>query len=176
MDKLNKISKSLLYLFVVSGTIWLGSYVTRLSLFYNLFRSDELVLKEYVNNQNISGIFTTLIAAVSINMIFYLIMILSFVFFFVTAKLNLKLNGWLFISVILILVCLPFELYLMSIDYKFVMMVWKGSFNSQEALQLVLKRFTIISSFSVVEILSYLAVIYLFLFQPLTGIRRKLVE
>lgn len=176
MDKLNKISKSLLYLFVVSGTIWLGSYVTRLSLFYNLFRSDELVLKEYVNNQNISGIFTTLIAAVSINMIFYFIMIFAIILFLAVAKLNLKLNGWLFISVILILVCLPFELYLMSIDYKFVMMVWKGSFNSQEALQLVLKRFTIFSSFSIVEILSYLAVIYLFLFQPLTGIRRKLVE
>ena len=176
MEKLNKISKTLLYLFVVSGTIWLGSYVTRLSLFYNLFRSDELVLKEYVNNQNISGIFTTLIAAVSINMIFYFIMIFAIILFLTVAKLNLKLNGWLFISVILILVCLPFELYLMSIDYKFVMMVWKGSFNSQEALQLVLKRFTIISSFSVVEILSYLAVIYLFLFQPLTGIRRKLVE
>lgn len=176
MDKLNKISKSFLYFFVASGTIWLGSYITRLSLFYNMFKSDELVLKEYVTEQNISGIFTTLIAAISLNMIFYLIMILAFIIFLATAKLNLKLNGWLFISVILIFVCLPFELYLMTSDYKFVMMVWKGSFNAQEALQLVIKRFTILSSFLIVEILSYLAIIYLFLFQPLTGLKRKLVE
>lgn len=176
MDKLNKISKSFLFLFVVSGTIWLGSYITRLSLFYNIFRSDELVLKEFVTDQNIAGIFATLIAAISINMIFYLIMISTFVLFLVTAKLKLKLNGWLFISLILIIVCLPFELYLMSIDYKLVMMVWKGSFVAQEALQLVIKRFTILSSFPIVEILSYFAVIYLLIFQPLTGLKRKLVE
>jgi len=176
MNKLSKISKIFLFLFVVSGAIWLGSYITRLSLFYQIFQPEEFALKEFVSDQNIAGIFQTLIAAVSINLIFYLVMIIAFVLFLITSKLSLKLNGWLFISTVLIFISLPFELYLMLIDYKLVMMVFNGNFDSKEILNLVVKRFTVLSSFPIVEILSYFAVIYLFLFQPLKSTNRKLVE
>jgi hypothetical protein len=176
MEKLNKISKIFLFLFAASGAIWLGSYITRLSLFYQIFQPTEFILKDYVNDLNIAGIFQTLIAAVSINLIFYIVMIITFVLFIITSKLNLKYNGWLFISTVLILISLPFELYLMLIDYKFVMIVFNGNFDSKEVLDLVIKRFTVLSSFPIVEILSYFAVIYLFLFQPLKGTNRKLVE
>jgi hypothetical protein len=176
MNKLSKIAKIFLFLFVASGAIWLGSYITRLSLFYQIFQPSEFVLKEFVTNQNIAGIFQTLIAGVSINLIFYIVMIISFVLFLFTSKLNLKLNGWLFISTVLIFVSLPFELYLMLIDYKLVMMVLNDNIDSQEVLNLVVKRFAVLSSFPIVEILSYFAVIYLFLFQPLKGTNRKLVE
>ena len=176
MNKLSKISKISLFLFVVSGAIWLGSYITRLSLFYQIFQPAEFVLKDFINDQNLSGIFQTLIAAVTINIIFYIVMIVTFILFILTSKLNLKQNGWLFISTVLIFISLPFELYLMFIDYKLVIMVFNGNFNSQEVLKLVIKRFTVLSSFPIVEILSYFAVIYLFLFQPLKGTNRKLVE
>lgn len=176
MNKLSKISKIFLFLFVVSGAIWLGSYITRLSLFYQIFQPEEFALKEFVSDQNIAGIFQTLIAAVSINLIFYLVLIIAFVLFLITSKLSLKLNGWLFISTVLIFISLPFELYLMLIDYKLVMMVFNGNFDSKEILNLVVKRFTVLSSFPIVEILSYFAVIYLFLFQPLKSTNRKLVE
>lgn len=176
MNKLSKISKIFLFLFVVSGAIWLGSYITRLSLFYQIFQPEEFALKEFVSDQNIAGIFQTLIAAVSINLIFYLVMIIAFVLFLITSKLSLKLNGWLFISTVLIFISLPFELDLMLIDYKLVMMVFNGNFDSKEILNLVVKRFTVLSSFPIVEILSYFAVIYLFLFQPLKSTNRKLVE
>ncbi len=176
MNKLNKISNIFLFLFAVSGAIWLGSYITRLSLFYQIFQSTEFALKEFVTDQNLAGIFQALIAAVPINLIFYLVMIIAFILFIITSKLNLKLNGWLFISTVLILISLPFELYLMLIDYKLVMMVFNGNFESEEVLSLVIKRFTVLSSFAIVEILSYFAVLYLFLFQPLKGSNRKLVE
>lgn len=176
MNKLSKISKLFLYLFVASGVVWLGSYITRLSLFYQIFQPTKFALKEFITNQNLTGIFQTLIAAVSINHIFYLVMIVTFILFIITSKLNLKLNGWLFISTLLILISLPFELYLMLVDFKLVMMVFNGNFESEEVLKLVIKRFTVLSSFPIVEILSYFAVIYLFLFQPLKGSNRKLVE
>jgi hypothetical protein len=176
MNNLNKSSKFFLLIFVVTGTIWLGSYITRLSAFYQLFRADEFVLKDFVNDQNISGIFQTLIAAVSINMIFYLLMIISFILFIIISKLNVKYNGWLFISIVLVFLTAPFEFYLMSIDYKIVILVICNSFNPQDVLSLVIKRFTILSSFPIVEILSYLAVTYLFLFQPLKGKQKRLVE
>jgi len=176
MNKLTKTAKFFLYVFVASGAIWLGSYITRLSAFYQLFQAAEFTLKEFVNDQNIAGIFQTLIAAVSINIIFYLLMIVSFIFFVITSKLNLKQNGWLFISVVLILLTAPFEVYLMLIDYTIVMLVLNEGFNPQEVLNLVIKRFTVLSSFPLVEILSYLAIIYLFLFQPLSGTRKRLAE
>ena len=176
MNSINKVSKIFLFLFVATGAIWLGSYVTRLSLFYNLFNSSELVLKEFVTSQNISGIFQTLIAAITINLILYMLMIVCFILFLVTSKLSLKQNGWLFISMILILFTAPFELYLMLIDYKIVINVFSGVFDSKEILNLVIKRFTILSSFPIVEIFSYLAITYLFLFQPLSGSRKRLIE
>ncbi|NWF88032.1 MAG: hypothetical protein HXY50_01070 [Ignavibacteriaceae bacterium] len=176
MDKLNKFSKSLLFLFVISGTIWLGSYITRLSVFYNLFQPEGFILKEFVTNLNISGIFSTLIAAISINLIFYILMVLSFILFVITAKLKIRENGWLFISIVLIISCLPFEIYLMIIDYQIINDVWSGNFDSNKVLSLVIKRFTVLSSFSIVEILSFFTVIFLFMFQPLKGIKRKLVE
>ena len=176
MNSLTKTAKFFLYVFVASGTLWLGSYITRLSAFYQLFQATEFTLKEFVNDQNISGIFQTLIATVSINLIFYLLMILSFILFIITSKLNLKQNGWLFISAVLIFLSAPFEFYLILIDYKIIMLVLSEIFDPKEVLNLVIKRFTVLSSFPIVEILSYLAIIYLFLFQPLSGTRKRLAE
>jgi len=64
----------------------------------------------------------------------------------------------------------------MLIDYKIIMVVLNEGFNPQDVLNLVIKRFTILSSFPIVEILSYFAIIYLFLFQPLSGTRKRLAE
>ncbi len=176
MNKLSKFSKISLFLFASSGVIWIGSYITRLSLFYRLFQPAEYQLKDYVNDQNIGGIFETLIAAVSINLIFYVIMIIAFVLFLITSKINLKQNGWLFISMVLILFTAPFEIYLLSIDYQMVFKIFYGNFDSHEILTLVIKRFTTLSSFPIVEILGYIAVLYLFLFQPLSGSHKRLAE
>lgn len=176
MNKLNKIPKIFLFVFAASGAIWLGSYITRLSLFYQLFQVEEFALKKFVSDQNLSGIFQTLIAAVSINLIFYFMMLIAFIIFLVSANLSLKQNGWLFISLILILLTAPFEIYLMTIDYEIVTRVFGGNFDSKQILQLVIDRFTVLSSFPIVEILSYLTIIYLFAFQPLSGSRKRLVE
>jgi hypothetical protein len=176
MNKLTKISKIFLFIFAAFGAIWLGSYISRLSLFYQLFQGAEFQLKGFVTDQNLSGIFQTLIAAVSIHMLFYLVMVIMFTFFLVTSKLSLKENGWLFISMILIYFTAPFEIYLMTIDYEIVTKVFSENFDQREILELVIKRFKVLSSFSIVEILCYLAVAYLFIYQPLTGIKRRLAE
>ncbi len=176
MNKLNKISKIFLFIFAASGTIWLGSYISRLSLFYQLFKGAEFQLKEFVTDQNLGGIFQTLIAVVSINMLFYLIMLIMFILFLITCRLNLRQNGWLFISMILIFLTAPFEIYLMVIDYEIVTKVFSGNFDQNLILELVIKRFKVLSSFPIVEIFCYLSVIFLFIYQPLTGLKRRLAE
>ena len=167
MEKLSKITKIFLFLFIIAEIIWLGSYITRLTLFYQLFEPNDYVLKSQFNDQNLAGIFQTLISAVVINLIFYLIMIISFIFFLFTSKLSLKQNGWLFIATILICLTLPFEIYLLLIDYNMIQLVFKSDFSTSTILTLVIDRFSKLSSFPIVEILAYFAVNYLFLFQPL---------
>lgn len=168
MHKLNKFSKIFLFLFAASGVIWLGSYITRLFLFYRLFQEDELILREFINEENLKAIMQVLIAAILINMIFYLIMIFTSMVFILSSKLNLKQNGWLFISIVIIMITLPLEIYLMTIDYKILMQILSNVFSSDEIVQLVVKRFTVLGSFPMIEILFYFSVLYLFMFQPLT--------
>lgn len=176
MKALSKISKIFLFLFVSTGAVWLGSYITRLSLFYNLFQANEFVLKEFVSEQNMVEIFKTLTASITINLIFYLLMLSTFLTFIISSKLSLKQNGWLFISMILILLTAPFELYLCVIDYKILSQVLSADFAANDTLKLIIERFTIFSSFPIVEILSYFAVAYFFLFQPLSGSRKRLSD
>lgn len=176
MNKLNKISKLFLFLFAVSAAIWIGSYITRLSLFYQIFNANEFTLKENITEQNLYEIFKVLSPAVSVNVIFFTFMTLSFIIFLTKSKLNLKQNGWLFISTVLIFITAPFEIYLMSIDVNILMQVMRDNFIPNQILDLVVKRFTRLSSFPIVEFLSYFAVIYLFIFQPLTKSDKKITE
>lgn len=168
MQKLNKFSKIFLFLFAAGGVVWLGSYITRLSLFYRLFQEDQLVLRNYITEQNLFVILQLLISAISINMIFYPLMIFAFIPFVITSKLNLRQNGWLFIALVIVVITLPFELYLMFIDYKLIILITNDIFNMNEAISLIVKRFTVFSSFSFIEILSFFSILYLFMFQPLT--------
>lgn len=167
MQKLNKFSKIFLFIFAVGGVIWLGSYITRLTLFYRLFQEEQFALREYITEQNLFVILQILLSAVSINIIFYPLMITAFFLFVISSKLNLRQNGWLFISLLIVVITLPFELYLMIIDYKIFILITNAVFNSKEAVNLIVKRFTVLGSFSIIEMLSFFSIIYLFMFQPL---------
>lgn len=166
MNQLTKIAKLFVFLFAIFGVIWFGSYIARLSVFYQLFQEEDFLLKEYVTDNNLSGILQTINTTLIINTIFFLGMILSFIGFVLTAKLNMRNNGWLFISSVLIFLTAPFEIYLILIDYKIISIILTETFNAKEVLALVIKRFTILSSFPIVEIFAYAAVLYLFIFQP----------
>ena len=80
----------------------------------------------------------------------------------------MRKNGWLFIITVLIIVTAPFEIYLMTIDYRIFSQILTGVFDSTEIINLTMKRLTVLSSFPLIELLSYCAIIFLALFQPLT--------
>lgn len=167
MKKLGLFPKITAYFSILSGALWLGGYFLRMIIFYQLFQGPELNLRTFVNGQNLSGILTMLNSAVLTTGILYIVFILSFIIFLVTSGIKLKDNGWLFISAVIIFVTMPFEIYLMSIDYKIFMLVSTGIFNANQVLSMSIKRLNILGSFSIVEILSYFSVIYFIIFQPL---------
>ncbi len=157
-----------MFISLLSGVLWLGAYLTRLMLTYQLFEPKDYILKAYVTPENLSGILITLGAAVSTTMILYITFIVSFVLFLISSKVSLKKNGWLFITALIVLVTLPFEVYLMTVDYSIIDKIYFSSFDAQSILNLFVKRLKTLSSFSLVEIFSYFAAVYFVLFQPLT--------
>lgn len=168
--KINKfINKVVLYGLISSGLLWLGSYITRILLTFQLFEETDFQLKSYINQSNLSAVFTTINPAVTLNLFLFPLFLIFFSLYVVTSKLKLKENGWLFISLVIIVLTAPFEAYLLTIDYKIVTTVfYNPNFDSNFVLNLNIERIKLFSSFPIIEILCYFAVIYLFTFKPLT--------
>ncbi len=175
MKKLNLPAKIFLYLAFLSGVLWTGAYMLRLFLSYRMFKETGFVLKQYLTDQNLTGVLTTLYPAFVTTFILYIIFIVFFVLFLIFSKMSLKQNGWLFIISILVLITLPFEVYLMTIDYKIIMAL-PGNFDPKYIISLIVERFKVFNSFPIIEIISYFAMIYLAVFQPLTSKKKSINE
>lgn len=168
MKKISKISGSFLTIAALSCIFWLGSYLLRLIIAYQLFDETITNRRNYINDLNINGILIALNPAVITTFALFVSFLLFYFLFLVTSKINLRKNGWLFIITILIFITAPFEIYLMTIDYRIFSRVASGVFQSSEVVSLIIKRFKSLSSFPVIELLSYCAVIFLALFKPMT--------
>jgi len=135
---------------------------------YQLFEGQDLVLKNYITNENINGILFSIFPLFVVHFTAFIVMFISTIIFYLSSKINLRFNGWLFIILIAILITTPFEIYLMLIDYKVIMMLNSGSFDSNTVISLLRDRIKDLSSFSIVAILTYLSFYYFIVFQPLS--------
>ncbi len=118
MKKINKISAYFLTFASISCIFWMGSYLVRLFLTYQLFDETVTAYKGYLNEQNINGILITMNPAIVTTFILFIVFFVFYFLFLSTSGLNLRKNGWLFIITVLVLVTAPFEIYLMTIDYR----------------------------------------------------------
>ena len=168
MKKENTVTKIFAYISLTSGSIWLGTYISRLLTTYQMFEATELKLKSYITDSNISSIFKTTYPLVNLSIFSYLIMIFSFTIFLTLTQIKLKENGWLFIITMIIYITLPFEIILLLIDYKLFIIFMNEQFTSELILQLVTKRITMLSSFPIILLLSYLSIPYFLIFKPYT--------
>lgn len=168
MNNLSKTSKLFLFLFIVALIFWIGSYSVRLFQTYQMFVGTEFQLKNYINETNLSGILIALTPVVIVQMITYCLMIIFYFLFFFTCKIKLKENGWLFISLVLVIILLPFEIYLMTIDNSLIQLFYAASYDANYSLSLIIKRFKVLGSFPLIHILSGLTILYLIFFKPLT--------
>ena len=168
MKNISTLSKVFAVLSLIAAAIWVGSYLSRLFLVYQLFEGPDLILKSYITNENVNGILFSILPSFVVHFIAFIVMFLSTIIFYLTSKINLRYNGWLFIILIAIIITTPFEIYLMLIDYKIIMMLNNGSFDSNTVISLLRDRIKDLSSYSIVAILTYLSFYYFIVFQPLT--------
>jgi hypothetical protein len=168
MNTLNKISKIFAFLAVITCSLWIGAYLSRLFLSYQLFEAQDLSLKPYITSANLAGILITLLPSVTTTFVLYICFIFSFMLFVVVSRIKLRNNGWLFIITIIILITLPFEIYLMTLDYTIIFQLNSGVYNPSEIINLFVRRIKVLGSFPLIEIFCYLSFYYFLLFRPLT--------
>jgi len=154
------------FLALSSGSLWFGAYIARLLVTYQMFEPNELLLKSYLSNNDLSTVFQTIFPLVNLTLFSYSMMIVSFTIFIISTDLKLKENGWLFIISMIIYLTLPLETVLLSIDYKLFIIFVNEQFSSNEILKLIIQRITILSSFPVILILSYITIPYFLIVKP----------
>jgi hypothetical protein len=168
MNTLNKTSRIFALLSIITCSLWIGAYITRLFLSYQMFEALDLSLKAYITSANLAGILVTLLPSVTTTFVLYICFIFSFILFIISSRISLRNNGWLFIISLIILITLPFEIYLMTIDYHIIINLNYGTFNSTEIVDLFVRRIKILGSFPLIEIFCYLSFYYFLLFRPLS--------
>lgn len=173
MKNIFTLSNYFAFLTLATGSIWIGSYLSRLFVVYKLFVGPDLSLQSYISSQNVEGILVSLLPIIIIPFISFIIMIFSFLLFIIISKIKLKDNGWLFIIFVAVLITFPFEIYLMTIDYKIITQLMSSSIDSNQIVNLLKERISLLSSFPIVIILTYFSFFFFIVFQPLTKSMNK---
>lgn len=171
MKQLSLISKVLLAFTFASGALWLGSYTVKIFSFFNLFDLDQnssLILKAALVNVDLKPVIFELVPVLTISLTSYIVFIISGLLFLFISKISLRENGWIFISVMIVLLCFPFEIYLSLKDYELTGMILSGSSDSTSMLELIKSRITVLSSYPIVALILHYSIIFLFVFKPLT--------
>ena len=168
MKKSNSLHSVFAFFALASGIIWFGAYISRLITTYQMFEPVDLTLKNYINNDNISAIIQTTFPLVNLTFFAYLIFIFSFTIFLIRSDYKLKQNGWLFIVSMIIYLTFPFELVLLIIDCKLIILFFNEQFSSAQILELIRERITLLNSFPIILILSYLSIPFFLITKPFT--------
>ncbi|GEM_PF-753002 len=166
-DFRNKLLQTMIF---ISGSIWLGSQMSKILSIYYFFQTDEfgrISLKSEINPESINIIAYQLVPVFSVSLISYSIFILLTFFYTIYIGKQLKKMGWLFISLSIVFLCLPFEVYLSLIDLKLIENTFYRLGDSKIILSLFEDRILSLSSFPIISIILHFFVIALIIFKPL---------
>jgi hypothetical protein len=179
MEKLKLFPKILFFISLSSLSIWIGANFVKVSLLFNLFQPlPNLPLKSLYSNLfnndavNFNSWFTILKPIFSITVITFYVYVVFQVLFLLFSRINIKNNGWIFLSLILTVILLGFELYLNNFDMK---LITSSNINPKDTVELIRLRINKIPNFVYAEILMGLTILFLMIFQPLVK-KEKNVE
>ncbi|MBI1939539.1 MAG: hypothetical protein HYS25_15625 [Ignavibacteriales bacterium] len=167
MDNISKTSKIILFITITFFALWLGGYVLRQLVVYQFFEVENLELRAIYNPDNLTAVYFSLLPVFVSNLITYFVFLIFFIAFVATSKIKIKSEGWLLIIILLIAVTAPFEIYLLTFDYKIADNIYSADSSDLETLNLIKERMTALSSFSLIEVFSFISVLFLAIFRPL---------
>src|SRR3989339_260769 len=144
MKNNNLFLKIVQFLLVGSFIFWLGSYISRHLVVYQLFEPEGLVLRSVYDVENLKTVWITISPLIVSNIIAFPIFVVLYAIYLIVSKDSLKKEGWLFISTLIILVTAPFEIFLLLKDYKIISLIYSSVIDSNKVLELVRERITIV--------------------------------
>ncbi len=169
MSNLSKTSKLFLVITFISYALWIGSYCAKNLVFFQFFEPETMALKSIYANADFLSIFFSVFPVVTLNVVTYFIFILFFMLFVFTSKLKLRWNGWLFISLLVIVLTMPVEIYLIAkYDWNFIVDVNRMKITADSAIEMIKQRVSKFGMYSFISIFSTLSIVFFFIFRPLT--------
>lgn len=168
MENQNKISKTFLFITVLSFVIFLGSYLTKLNLLSQFFDAETMNLKSIYEGSDLSLVMKSLLPSFSVSMISFVVFVLFFIISILVTKIILRNEGWLFITIIILLITVPIEIFLLiKFDLPIINELMQVSIRYDYILSLMKNRIMILGPFPLILLFSYFVIIYLSLFKPL---------
>ncbi len=167
----HKLSNFFLLVAIISGSIWLGTFVSRQLVFYYFF-SDALgqQLKSYLLvEESAIATLNSIVPLLATTMISFAFYALTLGLHFILTEKSLKKNGWLFIVLILLVFQISVESYfLIKFDYEIFNKIYSLKFSGKEILNQIIERGKTLSSFPVLNVLISISIFALMIFKPLT--------
>lgn len=153
-----------------SGSLWLGAQVSKLLLIFYFFNTDQfgrITLKPEVPKDTINIIVYQLTPVFSISLVSYLIFIGALIIYLFLELKKLKLKGWLFISLLIVILLIPFEIYLSTIDLDIAIKSFYRIGDSKLFLTLLEERITKLGNIPFISVFLHLICFILIVFKPL---------
>lgn len=159
-----KKDKIFLSIFSISALIWLGISIVRFIISENLILPNSFEIQIPKSSEVEMEYYFIIQKLIKINFMLYAIILISSIGYLITKKIELKKSPLVLTATILFFIFVPFQVYYFFIDYDFIWLVWKNSTNLDEYRYLFLKRISAFGGFSFIEILCYLTILPLIIF------------
>jgi len=171
MKQMTGIDKSIASLGLIGYVFWLGGSIVRMITAFDLFVPGTLELKKYSFELQ-THIVRLYEAASPYTNISYCVMILAVIYMLIKFNKNVKINGWMFMCIVMLLVTVIPNTYLMYMDYKLAVdMNWyRAEFDSTSVAKYFMIRFTKLSILEPLILLAGLTSAVIFVFRPLHNV------
>ncbi|MBX3008197.1 MAG: hypothetical protein KF816_09240 [Melioribacteraceae bacterium] len=167
MKKENNFSKVILFLTITAFAIWLGSYISRMFIFYEFILPVSFDIDSKFLIENFSTLSTILNPLLVVSLSSYIILLVLLIAYLLVSRISIKNNGWLFITICLIFLLSPLELYLSYYDYIFITKVLSKQIVADDLIGIVILRAKEFGVFALIHIFTSIFVILLQVFKPL---------
>lgn len=167
--------KSALFVFIVSGMVWMGAVNVRAIIGSDMLKIGTLEFEAYLPPDAEREIFR-LISLTSIVVIgAYAVTLVASVVFLAASPFRLREHGWLMMSAILFYLFVPVEIFTLALDARMVYNEFFTAADNTVFRELFIARVAALAGAPAVATLCYYTIIGLAVFRPLTrkGVRHE---
>lgn len=151
----------------ITGIVWLATLIVRNIEIGGLLEFGTVEFKGNLDAATERTAYTNLAQCSIVGSAAYVLTILSAIGFITTTRRTMKEDGWLLMSVILLFVFIPVELYCFWLDWKLIGLQYWGTWPLEEFRKAFMSRLTALAGLPFIAQLCYYTIPILIIFKPL---------